>query len=584
MFTQNVQEIAQKVTFAFQPIVNIHNAKTFAFEALIRDVEKCGVNSIDEFFNKAFKENYLHSLDLLLRQKALSLFKQIKVPPYVKLFYNLDNRILNVSDFRSGLTSELLEKESFSSENLCFEVSEKQELLILGANDNVLLNFYKSQGYKIAIDDFGTGFSGFKLLYGSSPDFIKIDRFFISQLQKHNKKQIFVNKMVDLANSLGVKVIAEGVETQEEFYACKDLGCSYIQGFFVQKPSKNLNSLKSKSSIIQALCDNEKRGKKNERLLLSRLEKFVSLKDTANIGDVFAIFKANHSQEYVPILDKNSYPVGIIEENDLKNYTYSLYGKSLIETKSVAKYLKECAVVDVGLGIEKILKLHIQNKHKSLVVVQNNAYAGVLSSRILLDIINEQNLNEARDKNPLTKLLGNNSIHKFISNIVREKRPCLLAYFDFDNFKPYNDNYGFRNGDRAILMFAEILQKEKSLDFIAHIGGDDFFVGLKTDDFLNAYKLFSKLCIDYKNSCLSLYNKEDRQNGFIISKDRQNNETSFPLLNVSLALVEVKKHFKLINSFYFDEILSTLKHEAKLKKTDAKIACVSLIDYQAKQK
>lgn len=577
MHTKTYEDLASKVTFAFQPIVNIHNGKTFAFEALIRDVEKCGFNSIDDFFNYAYNQNFLHSLDLLLREKCVSLFKKIKVPDYVKLFYNLDNRILNVPDFRSGATAQILEKENFQSENLCFEISEKQELFIFGGSDNATLNFYKSQGYQIAIDDFGTGFSGFKLLYGSEPNFIKIDRFFISELESNNKKKLFVSKMVELANSLGVKIIAEGVETKEEFFTCKDLGCAYVQGFFVQKPTKTLSNLSAKSSLVQKLCGNEKRGKKNERLLISKVSKFASLYEKdSTIGDVFAVFKANHAQEYVPILDKNNYPVGIINEQELKNYTYSLYGKSLVETKSVKDYMRECVVVDVKMGIEKIIKIYVQNKHKNLIVVKNDKYIGTLGSRTLLDIINEHNLDEERDKNPLTKLQGNNSIHRFLSKVSNDKKPCLLAYFDFDNFKPFNDTYGFRNGDRAILLFADLIKKGKKFDFLAHIGGDDFFVGIQNDEFEKNYRLFYDLCLEYKISVQSLYSKEDRQNGFIEAKDRFGETRKFPLLNVSLALLEIKNNFKHINSSSFDDTISTLKHEAKSINDDVKIACACI--------
>ena len=87
----------------------------------------------------------------------------------------------------------------------------------------------------------------------------------------------------------------------------------------------------------------------------------------------------------------------------------------------------------------------------------------------------------ARDQNPLTKLPGNNSIGDHISASLEAQHPGrhTFVYFDFNDFKPFNDHYGFRQGDRAILLFAEIMQRNLPGTFIGHIGGDDFFAAFE---------------------------------------------------------------------------------------------------------
>src|ERR1035437_1973453 len=93
--------------------------------------------------------------------------------------------------------------------SVCFEISERHELIFCQETASAF-NAYKRQAYKIAIDDFGTGFSGLSLLYHSEPDFIKIDRFFIAEIENNPKKRLFVSDVIKLAHVLGIQVIAEG--------------------------------------------------------------------------------------------------------------------------------------------------------------------------------------------------------------------------------------------------------------------------------------------------------------------------------------------------------------------------------------
>ncbi|MCD8476564.1 MAG: diguanylate cyclase [Sulfurospirillum sp.] len=106
---------------------------------------------------------------------------------------------------------------------------------------------------------------------------------------------------------------------------------------------------------------------------------------------------------------------------------------------------------------------------------------GYLSSRVLLEMINEKNIVDAKDQNPLTGLSGNRIINEFVSTAMESKEKVMMAYFDFDNFKPFNDYYGFRKGDRAITLFADILRSAVGLEecLVGHVGGDDFFFRLE---------------------------------------------------------------------------------------------------------
>ena len=110
-------------------------------------------------------------------------------------------------------------------------------------------------------------------------------------------------------------------------------------------------------------------------------------------------------------------------------------------------------------------------------------------------------------------------------------------YFDFDNFKPFNDTYGFRTGDRAIVLFADLLRKllPSHSCFIGHIGGDDFFAGLQASDPEEVQQRISALLDQFKHEAQSLYDADTRARGYIEANNRYGESVRFPLLTCSAA-------------------------------------------------
>src|SRR3546814_8596416 len=101
----------------------------------------------------------------------------------------------------------------------------------------------------LALDDFCQGYSRLRLLHEHQPDYVKIDRYFISGISAEPKKRLFLSRIVDVMHVLGICMIAEGVETEAEFRTCKDLGFDLAQGFLVQdRKSTRLNSSHSCAS------------------------------------------------------------------------------------------------------------------------------------------------------------------------------------------------------------------------------------------------------------------------------------------------------------------------------------------------
>ncbi|WP_188110022.1 EAL domain-containing protein [Sulfurimonas hydrogeniphila] len=317
--TQHWKNNLKILDVAFQPIINIHTGTLYGVEALLRNFQDVGFKSIFALFDAVYKEKLLYSFDLALREKALKKYTQIQSYKNIKLFYNLDNRVLEMENFSTGNTTKILKELNIKKENLCFEISERQEISSEFDLEKILQH-YKNEDFSIAIDDFGVGYSGYKLFYDSTPDIIKIDRFFLQGLATNMKKKLMVRNITHLAIQLGIKVIAEGVETKEEYLTCKDIGCHLAQGYLIQKPTKNTQKIYQQYTNIIDIIKFDRRISDKNILLKNNIDKIQPLKLKTKMNLVIEYFKKNQSVPIVPLVNSQNEPVGILLESDIKEF------------------------------------------------------------------------------------------------------------------------------------------------------------------------------------------------------------------------------------------------------------------------
>ena len=561
--------------YAYQPIVNIHTGVTFGFEALLRGFSEAGYKSINDVFDKAWQKKELAKLDISLRELAFSKLYNNNRFQSTKLFYNIDNRLL----YNHGIAAvppKLKEFSNVYTSNICLELSEKHEIHS-HEETQILLKKYKESHYRIAIDDFGTGYSGLTLLYNSDPDFIKIDRFFIENINNDSRKKFFVANVVNLAHMMGIGVIAEGVETRAEFYVCREIGCDYVQGYLIQCPETDTEMLKTRYEVVEEIVRLQSRKAEGDRNSIKReIMKVEAVFVDSSTESILERFREERDVRAFPVVNKSFEPLGLLLESELKKYVFSPYGISILQHKSssegIESLITRSPVMEISSPIEKILELYSLNeKLESVIITENGRYIGVLNSSAILRILSEKKISIAQDQNPLTKLPGNSSINAYLAGIL--KANCcghILAYFDLDNFKPFNDAYGFRQGDRIIRLFSDILQEHCLIakEFIGHIGGDDFFIGYNTKIYSRQQIIeeISGIITRFSNDVLPFYREKDREAGFLTSKGRNGKISRFPFLTVSAAVICLNGSFPDLNMEELSEKIADYKLKAKKSK------------------
>lgn len=188
------------------------------------------------------------------------------------------------------------------------------------------------------------------------------------------------------------------------------------------------------------------------------------------------------------------------------------------------------------------------------------------NKRELVSRVNNTLKRIARNRwaNPLTGLQGNLEIQSEINHRIAKNNIFAVIYADLDNFKAYNDVYGFASGDSAIKLTADIIIDNVHMfgtpgDFIGHIGGDDFVV-LTTPHCTDT--ICQGIIKDFDTKILSLYCNEDKERGYIASKNRQGQMIRFPIMSISIAVVS-NENREFINHLQVAEIAAELKTRAK---------------------
>ena len=173
-------------------------------------------------------------------------------------------------------------------------------------------------------------------------------------------------------------------------------------------------------------------------------------------------------------------------------------------------------------------------------------------------------LQNNRRISPLTGLPGNVQIQAEMKKRLLNREQFAMFYFDLDNFKAYNDTYGFSNGDEIIKFTArtivENIHKMGTEDsFIGHIGGDDFVAITGKTDY---EKICKNIISDFDTYVLGYYSDEDVQKGYIEVANRRGIIEQFPLTSISIGVVEITPgRFK--NTLEIGEVGAQVKHQAK---------------------
>lgn len=556
---------------ALQPIVEVGSGHVFGYESLMRGYDRLGFADPITLIDETEATGQLLGLEQLLLGRAVAKFSALPEPRAKILFVNLATPLVDAADQVIERMLDLLQRARIEPTSVCFELSERGDHF-RHPGFMAFTERLATHGFKLAIDDFGVGHGEMRLISDVAIDYIKIDRHFIAEIDTSARKRHLVRNIVRLAHVLGIRVIAEGVETESQFGVCRDVGCDLVQGWLIAHPTVNIDELPSVCPHIQSIGTVRSQAGGGDELLIRReIEQLPTLIETESAEAAFRLFSQYPLQSYFPVVDAQGMPRGIIHEQKLKSYIYQPYGRDLLRNTAfqhrVGDFLTRTPFASVGADAEELLDVFTGSSGSDcLILTENLLYAGILSATSLLRIINEKQLKSAQDQNPLTALPGNRSIAGFVeAAIVDGDTHRYLCYCDFDQFKPFNDRYGFQQGDNAITLFADLMRRffVGGDVFLGHIGGDDFFIGITGRKRSLVEAVFTVMLGEFRRQVAFFYEPADREAGFIEGADRSGDVRHFPLMRCSVCVLELPSGVMQTDGRKVGETIARLKSAAK---------------------
>ena len=219
-------------SFAFQPIVNSEKRAVSSIEALVRGP---GGMSPQDLFSR-FGSDTAALYDFDLQSKVMAIAQAVALGCRTDLSINLLPRSLTHARDSAAFLLDALAQHGLSPEQLVIEVTEEEAITNFD-EFRAATQRMRAAGVRLAIDDFGAGHAGLSLLTEFHPDILKIDRRLVRGISSNGPRQAIVAAIIDLCRPLGIAVVAEGIETIEEFDWLNKAGVHRFQGFLFARPA-----------------------------------------------------------------------------------------------------------------------------------------------------------------------------------------------------------------------------------------------------------------------------------------------------------------------------------------------------------
>jgi len=226
----------RQLLLVYQPKLDLKSGLFTGVEALIRwHHPKKGMVSPDQFIPMAEENGLMQCItEWVVAEGAMFAKTLCSKRPEMCVSVNITAQDVERTDFVT-FVNRVVREQGILPSQLCLEVTESG---LIEDTDNVIasLSELSSAGLKLSIDDFGTGYSTLKQLQHLPVDEMKIDRSFVSGLASNEKNQAMVKSMIDMGARMGLRVVAEGVESYREMRWLQTMGCHEVQGFFISRP------------------------------------------------------------------------------------------------------------------------------------------------------------------------------------------------------------------------------------------------------------------------------------------------------------------------------------------------------------
>ena len=460
-----------------QPIVSLADGTTYGFEALIRGTVDGRELSGGEIVQASRAHGAIFTLDLVGRTVALEQAMP-KLEEDQVLFVNFTPTAIYDPKVCLRTTWAIARRLGLPMERICFEAVETEEFPDLSFLRRIL-DEYREQGAMVALDDLGAGHSSLSYLKELRPDIVKLDRDLVIGLAEDPARQRLLGALIDYAHELDIRVVAEGIETEDDLAATRALGADLGQGWYLGRPA-------AEPTIVERSLVT---GARTDRPLRASLE----IRDRALTAATSGVVIADATQHGLPIVYVNPAFERITgySASEITGCSCSiLQGESsdpvaVDEMRRAIRSGQECRVTLLNFRKDQTpfwCEVHLAPVHDAhgrvveYVGVQNDVSARVDA---------ETQLREERDRadhlarhDLLTGLPNRQEFADVVEaelDALADDETAAVIFIDLDQFKKVNDDYGHNTGDDVLHEAAAKLRGLCGPDvLVARQAGDEF--------------------------------------------------------------------------------------------------------------
>ncbi len=530
----------RRLRSVFQPLIDLRSRTFHGYEALIRGPADTALERPDQLFDAARACDQLAAFDQLCARTSIEGFVAQRLGG--QLFINVTEALFDSGWFSQDSTLRWLHELGTQPSQLVLELLESD---LLGEDSRALAEAQKLRelGYGLALDDLGQGFGRFAVWKRLRPRYLKIDRSFTASLADDPFKAAFVQSMLLLADASQSVVVAEGVESERDLLTLREIGVQMAQGYFIARPHAHppaeparvtRQALDKAQPALHALAS---RGS-IEQSVLGLARRINPVHPNTKLESVLRLLETDADLMSVPVVDADGQALGIINRYVMADRLFRPHVRDLFGNKPCSLVMsRDVLRLEAKSSLQQASDLIADSSYRhateGVLVTEQGQYRGLLLVGDLLRLVTEFQVQAARYANPLTLLPGNVPLNDCIDRWLREGNRFAAAYLDIDNFKAFNDRFGYRMGDEVILLLADLLKSRLTLgeSFVGHIGGDDFMALLLSAHWEHA---LGQILQDFEDGVRGFFDDRTLVDGGYWSENRRGDAVFYPIPSLSI--------------------------------------------------
>ncbi|KVO84864.1 EAL domain-containing protein [Burkholderia ubonensis] len=547
----------------FQPIVDLGSGTVIAYEGLIRGPRGTDLETPAALFAQAAREGATIALEHAAAITCLDAFAALGCDG--KLFLNFSaGAILALAREREHAYT-LLERAQIAAERIVIELTEQNASTDLAQVAPAVASL-RDAGIQFALDDYGTANASMNLWLRLHPDVVKIDRFFIHDIALDPLKFEAVRAMQHFAHASGAKLIAEGIEHERDLIVVRDMGICCVQGFLLGRPHAQPERVVApaardaiRAPHIAVFPDASRAARPSGTVAAKMLVAAPALPRDVTSNDVLALFNRMPELHAVALVEHER-PVALVNRRSFMDRFALPYHREVFGRKPCLQFANDAPLmIENATTVEQLALLLANNDQRYLadgfVITEHGRYVGLGTGESLVRAVTEMRIEAARYANPLTFLPGNIPISAHIDRLLARDAGFHACYVDLNQFKPFNDQYGYWQGDEVLKYAATVLAGicDPQRDFLGHVGGDDFLVLFQSDD----WRARAAAAIGrFNDGAQRFYTLVDQRAGGLHGEDRHGNPAFFGFVTMAIGAVGVPAGAHRAMRYGSDEIAS----------------------------